>query len=115
MSHSTTLKLVPMGVGLIVALALLAEKEPAAVVFGLLLGPAAVALVLIARRRRVAEARSRAARAARYCEDRLACLEGRWAGRGEAGSRYLDEDHPAALDLDLFGTGSLFELLCTAR
>jgi hypothetical protein len=102
-------------VGLIVALAVLAEKEPAAVVFGLLLGPALVTLVLIARRRRVAEARSRAARAARYCEDRLACLEGHWAGRGEAGSRFLDEDHPAAMDLDLFGTGALFELLCTAH
>src|SRR5205807_1339750 len=28
---------------------------------------------------------------------------------------FLDESHPNALDLDLFGSGSLFELLCTVR
>ena len=31
------------------------------------------------------------------------------------GQRYLDENHLYAADLDLFGKGSLFELLCTAR
>src|SRR5262249_4021771 len=34
---------------------------------------------------------------------------------GRTGSRFLDNSHPYALDLDLFGAGSLFELLCTAR
>ena len=31
------------------------------------------------------------------------------------GRRYLDESHPYAGDLDLFGRGSLFQLLCQAR
>jgi hypothetical protein len=113
--HRTLVRGKGVTVGLIVTLALLAEKEPAATVFTLLLFPSVLALALMARRWRAARALDRARRAARYFEDRLACLEGRWAGRGEAGARYLTADHPAAEDLDLFGTGSLFELLCTAH
>ena len=61
---------------------------------------------------RVAEQRRRSIR---YFERALARLEGKWAGQGEAGDRFLDPAHPYARDLDLFGKGSLFELLCTAR
>ena len=45
----------------------------------------------------------------------LARLEDQWAGTGETGDRFFDAAHPYARDLDLFGKGSLFELLCTAR
>jgi MutS domain V len=45
----------------------------------------------------------------------IARLENRWMGAGEQGERFLDPAHPYARDLDLFGAGSLFELLCTAR
>ena len=55
------------------------------------------------------------ARAILFYERGLARLEGRWAGSGESGERFLDPLHPYARDLDLFGTGSMFELLCTAR
>ena len=44
--------------------------------------------------------------------DRLA---GKWIGTGIAGDRHLPEEHLYARDLDLFGRGSLFELLCRAR
>ena len=54
-------------------------------------------------------------RAQRYFERALARLDGNWAGTGEAGERYLDAAHPYAQDLDIFGKGSLFELLSTAR
>ena len=54
-------------------------------------------------------------RAVRYFERGLARLDGEWAGRGETGERYLDPAHPYAQDLDLFGKGSVFELICTAR
>ena len=41
-----------------------------------------------------------------------------WATAGRVrvtrGEHYLQPDHPYARDLDLFGRGSLFELLCTA-
>jgi hypothetical protein len=54
-------------------------------------------------------------RAARFFERALARLDGQWSGAGEPGDRYLKPDHPYAVDLDLFGKGSLFELLSTAR
>jgi hypothetical protein len=54
-------------------------------------------------------------RAERYFERALARLDGKWAGTGEAGERYLDPAHPYAQDLDVFGKGSLFELISTAR
>src|SRR5207302_6775368 len=57
----------------------------------------------------------RARRAVSFYEAGLARLEHRWKGRGQTGARFLDEHHPYAADLDLFGPGSLFELLCTAR
>jgi MutS domain V len=51
----------------------------------------------------------------RFYELGLARLENRWVGRGEAGLRFLVATHPYARDLDVFGEGSLFELLCTCR
>ena len=50
-----------------------------------------------------------------FYERGLARLEDRWAGTGETGQRFLDDLHPYSRDLDLFGKGSLFELLCTVR
>ena len=41
-------------------------------------------------------------------------LDSTWSGRGPDGARFLD-GHPFAHDLDLFGPGSLFQLLDTAR
>src|SRR3954453_19288924 len=54
-------------------------------------------------------------RAGNYFERALARLDGDWAGRGESGERFLDPAHPYAQDLDLFGKGSVFELICAAR
>lgn len=57
----------------------------------------------------------RARRAREFYARGLARLEDRWPGTGVAGLSWLDEDHPYAADLDLFGVGSLFERLCSAR
>ena len=38
-----------------------------------------------------------------------------WIGRGDGGERYRPEQHLYADDLDVFGRGSLFELVGTAR
>jgi hypothetical protein len=57
----------------------------------------------------------RARRAVAFYEAGLARLTDDWKGKGQSGLRYQDEGHPYAADIDLFGTGSLFELLCTAR
>jgi len=50
-----------------------------------------------------------------FYERGLARLEGRWPGTGRQGEQFLEVSHPYARDLDLFGRGGLFELLCTAR
>jgi hypothetical protein len=102
-------------IGIIVALIILTEKEVSAGPKALVLIPALVAAMLIVWRARAALACRRAVLASVYYRSRLDSLEGEWAGRGESGSEYLDGQHAAALDLDLFGVGSLFELMCTAR
>jgi hypothetical protein len=99
--------------GAVVALAILAEKEELIPKLVLIGTPALLLEHLIKRRARVARAIGEARWLAALYERRLACVEERWAGTGETGARYLDPDHPAAADLDLFGPGSLFERLAT--
>ena len=50
-----------------------------------------------------------------FYERGVARIEDRWAGTGETGERFNDPHHVYAADLDLFGEGSLFQLLSTAR
>ncbi|MFQ3592327.1 MAG: DNA mismatch repair protein MutS [Gemmataceae bacterium] len=64
---------------------------------------------------RILRAIYRARRAVAYYQAGLDRLADRWKGKGRTGTRFLDEQHPYAADLDLFGVGSLFELLCTAQ
>ncbi len=80
-----------------------------------LLAPAGVLLVLALLHERLLRRRACAKRAAAFYERGLARLDDRWAGTGETGERFNDHSHPYAEDLDLFGPGSLFELLCTTR
>ena len=71
--------------------------------------------MLIRRHDRVIRARDAAARAITFYARGLARIEDRWIGTGEPGDRFRDERHPYVNDLDLFGSGSLFELLSVAR
>ena len=54
-------------------------------------------------------------RAVAFYERGLARIEDRWSGSGETGERFVDPHHVYASDLDLFGEGSLFQLLSAAR
>jgi len=80
-----------------------------------LLAPAAAFVALIVHHDRILRARERSRRAVRFHEAALARVEERWQGTGNRGERWREEGHPYAADLDLFGEGSLFELLCAAR
>jgi len=51
----------------------------------------------------------------RFYEGGLARLQSCWQGQGISGEEYRPAEHLYAADLYLFGTGSLFEMLCTAR
>ena len=58
---------------------------------------------------------NRVQRIASFYELGVARLRHQWQGRGIDGDNFQPDNHPYASDLDVFGTGSLFELLCTAR
>jgi hypothetical protein len=72
-------------------------------------------IALLVTHDRILRHEARATRMRRFYEDGLARLDQKWAGRGDAGERYHDPKHPYAQDLDVFGHGSLFELLSTTR
>ena len=80
-----------------------------------LVAPAALFAALAVMHDGVLGALRVANRAAAWHELGIARLEDHWVGQGEAGERFRDADHPYALDLDIFGNGSLFQLLTTAR
>jgi MutS domain V len=60
--------------------------------------------------RALAHARSAVA----FYQRGIARLEDRWSGTGASGERFRNPKHVYADDLDIFGTGCLFELLSTA-
>jgi hypothetical protein len=86
-----------------------------AATYWLLALPAVVFGALLRQHDRVLRRRDSAAAAIAFYERGLARIEDRWAGSGDSGHRFLDEDHLYAHDLDLFGDGSLFQLLSVAR
>src|SRR5579884_290510 len=80
-----------------------------------LLAPLAAFIALMIWHERVVRRRDFAERAIRYYERGLARLSDRWSGTGNAGESFRDAAHVYAEDLDIFGKGSLFELISTAR
>jgi hypothetical protein len=50
-----------------------------------------------------------------YYKSRLKRMQGAWQGAGDSGSDFLTAEDSLSRDLDLFGAGSLFEYLCSAR
>ena len=77
--------------------------------------PLFVFVALVIAHARALEARRLVERGAGFYARGLDRLDHKWAGTGTEGTRFDDPHHPYARDLDLFGKGSLFELLCTTR
>ncbi len=96
---------------LVIGLALVAKVVSALWV----LAPLSAIVVLAIIHERVLKRRERCSRTVAYYEQSLARIENRWMGTGETGEGFQSASHPYSRDLDLFGEGSLFELLCTAR
>jgi hypothetical protein len=76
--------------------------------------PVVLFLGLVVAHALLLERNERAARAKRLYVRGLDRMDGRWVGSGPDGARFATE-HAYARDLDLFGPGSLFQLLTTAR
>jgi hypothetical protein len=64
---------------------------------------------------RIEGGRNTARRGMRFYQLGLERLDGTWPGKGSPGTEFLDPHHPYAADLDVFGAGSLFELVNAAH
>jgi hypothetical protein len=71
-------------------------------------------IVLIIVHEPVIAARRRALAAAAFCERGIARMSNAWRGKGDRGDQFASDHHPFSGDLDLFGNGSLFELISIA-
>ncbi len=98
--------------GLVVLFAWLGDKERVPTKIMLIGVPAGVLEVIDRRKKGAGAAWRRADQAVAYYERRLLRVAESWAGTGEPGLGYLNETHPYAPDLDLFGAGGMFERLC---
>ena len=104
-----------LAAGLVLAAIASAALGPAWLSAWWLALPGAVLVVLIALHPRTERAVKRAARAVAFYERGIARVENRWMGAGSPGEAWRDPKHVYADDLDVFGRGSLFERLSTAR
>ncbi len=83
---------------------------------GTLIGAAVVGFVALSIwHELVIRALARARTAVAFYAGGMARIEDRWTGTGEVSDRFRNPDHPYADDLDVFGVGSLYELLSGAR
>jgi hypothetical protein len=80
-----------------------------------LLLPVGVFAAVVAHHYSIRRARAHAERAVAFYRSRLARIADVWTGTGSGGERFDTPHHVYASDLDLFGPGSLFELLSAAR
>ena len=99
-------------VGILIAYLSLSKNVVSAYWLLVLIG---VLVVLALIHERIIRTKTRASGAADYYRKGIARIEDRWPGTGQGGDRFRADDHVYAEDLDLFGRGSLFELLSTAR
>ncbi|PRP94465.1 Endonuclease MutS2 [Enhygromyxa salina] len=77
--------------------------------------PVAAFVILLVIHERVLERRDAARRALAHYREGLDRCADRWAGKGATTTDHADPDHPYWADLDLFGEGSVFDLVCRAR
>ncbi len=90
-------------------------KNLGALGWSVTIGATVVFVVLVFLHSRVASRRDRAQTAKGFHDRGLKRLDGKWTEFEDHGGRYLRDDHPYALDLDVFGPGSLFQLMNDTR
>jgi hypothetical protein len=77
--------------------------------------PVLAFIALLVYHQRIRNLRTQARRAADFYQAGLDRLNDQWSGKGTSGARFEVPHHIYGDDLDLFGTDSLYELLCAAR
>ena len=77
--------------------------------------PCFVFLALMIRHQSIIRQIEHLRRATEYYQSALTRIDDGWAGKGATGEQFASPSHPYAADLDIFGHGSLFELISRAR
>lgn len=80
-----------------------------------LLGMLPPFMALLILHEKVTKAWQDVARNLEFYQSGIARLKYKWQGKGSQGQRFKIKNHPYADDLDIFGLGSLFELISIAR
>ena len=86
--------------------------DPSPIAFGI---GATVFIALSIWHEVVMRALTRAQASVTHYADGIARIEDRWMRETPSGERFRDRNHPSADDLDVFGPGSLFQLLSSCR
>lgn len=76
--------------------------------------PAAAFVAAVANHDKVLRKTERISWSRDFYQDALRRMDGSWQGQGITSTDFVDDGHLFAQDLDIFGKGSLFELMCTA-
>jgi hypothetical protein len=105
-----SLRLAVFGLGILLAVAAVRGSVPV----WILLGPVVTFALLMKGHDIALQRRTAAARGVAFYQHGIARIEDVWVGTGEPGDRFRDDHHLFANDLDLFGNGSLFQLLSIA-
>lgn len=100
-------------VGLFLALSLYAFRGQLSFLWPSL--PIPVAAVSARRLRQARQSKSRLWRLKRFYDLALERIKGNWVHSGSTGEEFNVPGHVYASDLNLFGEGSLFQMLCIAR
>jgi hypothetical protein len=111
--HALAAGILTIAVGLFLALGLYAIRGQVSFLWSSL--PIPLAAASLRRLRRDREMRSRMWRLKRFYDRAVERVKGNWARSRVTGAEFCVPDHVYAADLQVFGEGSLFELLCLAR
>lgn len=90
----------------------LAREYPGLLAWALV--PALIFAVLWIAHERLLRTLNQSSRLEAFYKRGLARLDDQWAGEGDTGERFADPNHLYAHDLDIFGPGSLYELISQA-
>ncbi len=90
----------------------LARAHPG--LLALALVPALIFAILWIAHERLLRRLNQSSRLESFYKRGLARLDDYWAGKADTGERFLDPNHLYARDLDIFGAGSLYELISQA-
>ena len=111
--HAFAATILTACVGLFLALGLYAIRGRVSFLWPSL--PIPVAAASARRLQKTLQSKNRMWRLTRFYGRAVQRVKGNWARSGITGEEFRPPDHVYATDLHIFGEGSLFELLCTAR